>query len=119
MKEKIIASVKGGSIFRMVECEIHVPDNKKSDFAEMTMIFKNFEISRDDIGELRKAPASNLFSNIGEKVCNAPCNDDRDANEFTSIKSNTMTFFGGGRKYHLRPDTLKQGQARRCSFSQW
>lgn len=93
MKEKIIASVKGGSIFRMVECEIHVPDNKKSDFTEMTMIFKNFEISRDDIGELRKAPASNLFSNIGEKVSNAPCNDDRDANEF--IKSNTMTFFWG------------------------
>ncbi|BFZ06709.1 hypothetical protein BsWGS_09748 [Bradybaena similaris] len=47
----IIAAVKDGSLFGLVECDIHVPDEHKKRFSEMTPIFKNIEVSREDIGD--------------------------------------------------------------------
>ena len=35
----------------MVECDVRVPDALKPKFAEMCSIFKNIEISREDIGQ--------------------------------------------------------------------
>ena len=48
---KILAVVKAGTLFRCVLSDIHVPNNRttRNKFAEMTPIFKNCKISRDDI----------------------------------------------------------------------
>jgi hypothetical protein len=46
--------VKDGTCFGLVECDIHVPESKKVFFAEMTPIFKNIEVGREDIGEFMK-----------------------------------------------------------------
>jgi hypothetical protein len=34
-----------------LEVDLHVPDHLKPTFAEMSPIFKNVEVSRDDIGD--------------------------------------------------------------------
>jgi hypothetical protein len=44
-------------LFGVVECDIRVPESLKEKFAEMCPIFKNIEISRDDIGEYMKTYA--------------------------------------------------------------
>ena len=49
--------IKDGSLFGLVECDIRVPDTLLQDFAEMPPIFKNTEISRNDIGDHMKAYA--------------------------------------------------------------
>ena len=38
-------------LFGALEVDLHVPDKLKSKFAEMPPIFKNVEVSRDDIGD--------------------------------------------------------------------
>ena len=53
-KGQIIQAVKEGSLFGCVECDIRVPHHLKSKFSEMCPIFKNVEISRDDIAEYMK-----------------------------------------------------------------
>ena len=53
-EKQIIQAVKEGSLFGCVECDIRVPDHLRSKFIEMCPIFKNVEISRDDIGEYMK-----------------------------------------------------------------
>ena len=44
-------SVIDGSIFGLIECDLEVPERLKDFFAEMPPIFKNTNISREDIGE--------------------------------------------------------------------
>jgi hypothetical protein len=62
-----------------LEVDIHVPDDLKSKFAEMPPIFKNIEVSRDDIGDNKKTydeeinvmnqPRICLFGSMfGEKI---------------------------------------------------
>ena len=46
----ILEKVRNGEFFGMVQCDIHVPDDKKALFADMPPIFKNVEVSIDDIG---------------------------------------------------------------------
>ena len=62
-KDSIISHVMDGTLFGCVECDIHVPDNLNHHFAEMCPIFKNVEISRDDIGDYMKkyAEAKNIM----------------------------------------------------------
>ena len=48
--DEIIRNIKSGKLFGCIECDISVPDKLKHHFQEMTPIFKNTEISRDDIG---------------------------------------------------------------------
>ena len=45
-----------GDIFGMVECDIVVPENSRSQFQEMQPVFKDIHVSRvrDDIGEILK-----------------------------------------------------------------
>jgi len=52
--EQILTGVLDGSLFGVVECDIEVPEELKDKFSEMCPIFKNVEISRDDIGEYMK-----------------------------------------------------------------
>ena len=49
--------VVDGTLFGCVECDIRVPDHLKDSFQEMCPIFKNVEISRNDIGEYMKSYA--------------------------------------------------------------
>ena len=48
--QQIIAAVIDGTLFGMVECDLHVPEHLQDHFAEMQPIFKNATVTRDDIG---------------------------------------------------------------------
>ena len=63
-EEDILQAVKQNTLFGMVQCDIHVPDYMKAMFEEMTPIFKNTDISIDDIGEHMKkyAQENNMMS---------------------------------------------------------
>ena len=47
---RILSEVRNERLFGCVEVDIRVPDHLKEKFSEMCPIFKNAEISRDDIG---------------------------------------------------------------------
>lgn len=48
---QILHAVLDEKLFGVVECDIGVPDDLKEKFSEMCPIFKNTEISREDIGD--------------------------------------------------------------------
>ena len=77
--QTILDAVRNEKIFGCIECDIHVPEHLRDKFSEMCPVFKNTEISRDDIGEFMKAYAeendimvrprrSLVGSMIGEKI---------------------------------------------------
>jgi len=47
--DEVLKHVRDGTLFGCVECDIHVPDHLRDKFSEMSPIFKNMEISREDI----------------------------------------------------------------------
>ena len=49
-QSEILADVVNGTLFEMVECDVHVPPDLRKHFSEMQPIFKNVTVSRDDIG---------------------------------------------------------------------
>ena len=49
-EQQILAAVIDGTLFGMVECDIHVPKHLQDHFAEMQPVFKNVTVTRDDIG---------------------------------------------------------------------
>ena len=49
-EQHILAAVIDGTLFGMVECDIHVPEHLQDHFAEMQPVFKNVTVTRDDIG---------------------------------------------------------------------
>ena len=71
--------IKDGSLFGLVECDIHVPEELKDYFSEMTPIFKHATISKDDVSPLMQqyadhnglmnTPTKSLIgSYTGEKI---------------------------------------------------
>ena len=50
IEQKILAAVVDGTLFGMIECDIHVPEHLQDHFAEMQPVFKNVTVTRDDIG---------------------------------------------------------------------
>ena len=48
-ESNILQRVKEGKLFGYVECDIHVPAHREDYFLEMSLIFKNMELSRDDL----------------------------------------------------------------------
>ena len=50
-QDQILSAIRNESLFRVVECDVRVPDALKPKFAEMCPIFKNIEISREDISQ--------------------------------------------------------------------
>lgn len=48
---KIIEHIEKNNIFGLVLCDIEVPEDQREYFAEMPPIFKNTQVSIDDIGE--------------------------------------------------------------------
>ena len=78
-QQKVLENIVEGNLFGIVECDISVPEHLRSYFAEMQPIFKNANISRDDIGEfmysyavqheiLKKPRRSLIASFYGEKI---------------------------------------------------
>ena len=55
--EQILSEVRNERLFGCVEVDIRMPDHLKEKFREMCPIFKNTEISRDDIGDFMKVYA--------------------------------------------------------------
>ena len=53
-EQEVLKAVKEDTLFGMVECDISVPEHLKDYFSEMTPIFKNKKISRNDLGEPMK-----------------------------------------------------------------
>ena len=49
-QNEILEAVIDGTLFGMIECDIHVPPELRPYFFEMQPIFKNANVSRDDIG---------------------------------------------------------------------
>ena len=49
-QNEILAAMIDGTLFGMIECDIHVPPELRPYFSEMQPIFKNANVSRDDIG---------------------------------------------------------------------
>ena len=50
-EDQILAAVLNNQLFGALEVDIKVPDHLKPTFAEILPIFKNVEVSRDDIGD--------------------------------------------------------------------
>ena len=50
-QDQIIQYIKDGHLFGFVECDIEVPEHLKEYLLEMTPIFKNNNVSLDDVGE--------------------------------------------------------------------
>ena len=48
--QSILQAVKDNSLFGLVECDIQVPLHLRDHFSELQPIFKNVDITRDDIG---------------------------------------------------------------------
>ena len=55
--QSIKEAITSNSLFGMIKCDIHVPDNLKEKFSIYQPIFKNVDISIDDIGPYMKAYA--------------------------------------------------------------
>ena len=55
--ERILREVRNERLFGCVEVDIRVPDHLKEKLSEMCPIFKNIDISREDIGEFMKTYA--------------------------------------------------------------
>ena len=58
-QQEVLRLIRDGSLFGLVECDIHVPPALLEHFEEMPPIFKNTDISKDDIGEHMKTYAEN------------------------------------------------------------
>ena len=50
----LLAKIKDGSLFGYVQCDLVVPDELKSKFANFPPIFKSTDVGRDDIGDYMK-----------------------------------------------------------------
>ena len=53
-EQQILEAIQEGTLFGFSECDIKVPEHLKDYFSEMTPIFKNTKVCRDDIGETMK-----------------------------------------------------------------
>jgi hypothetical protein len=49
--ERALEAVRKRELFGFVECDVRVPDHLTAKFSEMPPIFKNVELSRDDLSE--------------------------------------------------------------------
>ena len=53
-EEGLLQRIKDGNLFGYVQCDIEVPEHLREKFANFPPIFKNTDVSRDDIGPLMK-----------------------------------------------------------------
>ena len=78
-ENEVLSKITEGEIFGVVECDIHVPEDKKDKFSEMCPIFKNVDIPFEAIDEhmqnfveqnrLSKKPRRGLIGSMfGNKI---------------------------------------------------
>ncbi|PIK33652.1 hypothetical protein BSL78_29538 [Apostichopus japonicus] len=92
-EESILSHVKSGEVFGVVECDIEVPPSLRETFAEMPPIFKNTEISLQDIGEhMAQFIPKAVFCQFGDEVSEARREGDKDPAK--SILADTMKLIG-------------------------
>ena len=48
--QQILTDVRAGALFGMIRCDVGVPEELRAHFAEMQPIFKNIDLTRDDLG---------------------------------------------------------------------
>ena len=60
-QDQIIEYIQDGRLFGFVECDTEVPDHLKEYFSEMTPIFKNVNVSLDDVEEFMQEYAKEHF----------------------------------------------------------
>ena len=53
-KERLLESIKPGSLFGFVQCVIEVPENLREAFTNFSLIFNNINVNRDDSGQFMK-----------------------------------------------------------------
>ena len=53
----VLEGIKKGNLFGYVQCDIEVPKNLRTNFADFPPIFKNTLVSKNDIGDLMKTYA--------------------------------------------------------------
>ena len=63
----ILKDIKTDKIFGCVKCSLHVPDELKSKFSEFPPIFKNTEITLNDVGEHMRAYCRTVTRKNGVK----------------------------------------------------
>ena len=56
-EDEVKNAIRDKKLFGLVECDVEVPKEKREYFAEMTPIFKNVEVAREDVGDYMKAYA--------------------------------------------------------------
>ena len=52
--EQLLEEIKEGKFFEYVQCDVEVPENLRSKFANFPPTFENTLVSRCDIGDLMK-----------------------------------------------------------------
>ena len=50
-EKELLADVRSGKFFGLIECDISTPSELEEKFEEMAPIFKNVSVSREDLGE--------------------------------------------------------------------
>ena len=53
--ETLIEKILADELFGLVQCDVHVPDHLKSYYAQFPPVFKNAEVSLEDVGPHMKA----------------------------------------------------------------
>ena len=49
-QQQILIDVRTGTLFGIIECDVRVPEELRAHFAEMQPVFKNVNMTRDDLG---------------------------------------------------------------------
>ena len=49
-QRQILTDVRAGILFGMIQCDIRLPEELRAHFAEMQRLFKNVDLTRDDLG---------------------------------------------------------------------
>ena len=49
-QHRILTDLRAGTLFGMIECDVHVPEELRARFAEMQPVFKNVAQTLDDLG---------------------------------------------------------------------
>jgi G:T-mismatch repair DNA endonuclease (very short patch repair protein) len=67
--ETAVESIRDGSFFGFVECDISVPEELKEKFSEMGPVFKNVDVCREDLSEhMREFAESNDYLNRPQRM---------------------------------------------------
>ena len=93
---EFIRKILADDLFGLVQCDIHVPEHMKSYFAQFPPVFKNVDVSLDDVGPhmkricerygyLKKPRRTLISSFFGEQLLLSAKKLSRDDTRFWSL----------------------------------